>query len=496
MLKGLIRVLDWEQMTLLHAGILRVLETTGLQIRGEFLLHALADAGCRVDFRQRRAWFRPDFVEKQIAAQAGRYRLVRSSLWYPHCRSMPEQDVAWPDDFVVDFGHGAPWYADYAQNRYRPATLQDQLEMIRLGNALPEVKAVNAPFICSDFDPRLETIESARALILNTGKPGWVGTSCGREVKYLAELAALATDGRPSVLRSQPPFFVHAYCTTSPLKLGPRSCEVLEQALPYRFPVNFASMPIMGSTTPVTPAGSVVVAGAEILGAITAASLLAPDAFFYSTSITGEMDMKTTRVCYSTPAAVLTDAALHQLFRARYGLVHCVEPAYIEAKAPGLQASFMRIFRQLALGCTASLSLPIGLLDNGSAFSPVQAMLDLDTNRALYGFARGLEVNEDTMALNLINDLGFCERGSYLESEHTLEHFRSVLWDPLFLERRYRAESEGLRGADEPLLRKADCGWRELVASSAAGYEREPGFRAEVERIVEAARRELLTAPA
>ena len=47
------------------------------------------------------------------------------------------------------------------------------------------------------------------------------------------------------------------------------------------------------------------------------------------------MDMRTTQVCYSTPAAVLTDVALHELFRVKYGLVHNVEPAYVEAKVPG-----------------------------------------------------------------------------------------------------------------------------------------------------------------
>ena len=37
--------------------------------------------------------------------------------------------------------------------------------------------------------------------------------------------------GHEELLRTRPPIFVHAYCTTSPLKLDTRSCEVLEQAL-------------------------------------------------------------------------------------------------------------------------------------------------------------------------------------------------------------------------------------------------------------------------
>jgi trimethylamine:corrinoid methyltransferase-like protein len=240
MLQGFLRVIDSGQMELLHQGALRILERTGLQIQGEFLLRALADAGCKVDFAARRAWFKPELVQKQIAAQRGRYKMVRSSLWYPFCRELPADRASVPEQFLVDYGFGTPWIFDYPQRQYRKPTVQDQIDMIKLGDALECVAAVNSPLICGDFDPRIEALESARLLLLHTKKPGWAGAGSGREVKYLAELATLATGGDQQRLRTEPPIFVAAYCTTSPLKLDTRSCEVLEQALKYRFPVNFA----------------------------------------------------------------------------------------------------------------------------------------------------------------------------------------------------------------------------------------------------------------
>ncbi|HWQ53747.1 MAG TPA: trimethylamine methyltransferase family protein [Bryobacteraceae bacterium] len=490
-LRGLLRVIDSAQMERLHQGALRVLETTGLQIRGQFLLEALADAGCKVDFARQRAWFKPDLVERQVAAQRNRYRMVRSSLWYPFCREMPEGDVSRPDEWTVDFGYGAPVIYDYPSGTYRAPTVQDQAEMIRLGNALPEAKAICAPFVCGDVDPRIETIESSRILLRNTRKPGWVGTSSGAEVKYLAEFAALAADHNPTVLREQPPIFVHAYCTTSPLKLDTRACDVLKEALRYKFPVNFAPMPILGATTPVTPAGAVIVATAEILGCMTAATLIDPDVYYYASGISGEMDMKTTQVCYAAPAAILTDAALHQLFRDKYGIVLNVETGYVEAKSPGMQASFMKAFRQMAFGCTVSTSLPIGLLDNGSVFSPVQAMLDLEMNQAQYKFGRGIEVSDETMCIDLINELEFCETSTYLENEHTFRHFRDVLWVTRMFDRTYRNGDIAPHQEDRCLLEKADKAWRDLV-SRQKPLEVDSRFAAELDRIVEAAKAELL----
>jgi trimethylamine:corrinoid methyltransferase-like protein len=86
-------------------------------------------------------------------------------------------------------------------------------------------------------------------------------------------------------------------------------------------------MPIPGGTAPATPAGSLVVPVDEILGCVTAATLIDPSVFYYATAISGEMDLRTTQICYATPASVLTDAALHQLFRYKYGIVLNVEPA-------------------------------------------------------------------------------------------------------------------------------------------------------------------------
>jgi trimethylamine:corrinoid methyltransferase-like protein len=60
MLKGFLRAIQPDQMERLHRGTLQVLQRTGLQMQGEFLLRALANAGCRVDFAARRAWFKPD----------------------------------------------------------------------------------------------------------------------------------------------------------------------------------------------------------------------------------------------------------------------------------------------------------------------------------------------------------------------------------------------------------------------------------------------------
>jgi len=91
----------------------------------------------------------------------------------------------------------------------------------------------------------------------------------------------------------------------------------------------------------------------------------------------------------------------------------------------------------------------------------------------------------------LINELEFCRDSAYIETEHTLAHFRDVLWDTRLFDRTYRREGAiGAVEADKRILDKADGAWRKIVARQEP-FEVEPGFAAELDRIVDTARREL-----
>ena len=129
--------------------------------------------------------------------------------------------------------------------------------MIRLGNALPMRRGGQFAVDLRRVRPAHGDHRVGAAAAVAHAKPGWVGTSSGREVKYLAEMASLAAGGDAAAAAdASRRCSSAAYCTTSPLKLDTRSCDVLEAAMKYGFPVNFAPMPILGATTPMTPAGS------------------------------------------------------------------------------------------------------------------------------------------------------------------------------------------------------------------------------------------------
>jgi trimethylamine:corrinoid methyltransferase-like protein len=86
----------------------------------------------------------------------------------------------------------------------------------------------------------------------------------------------------------------------------------------------------------------------------------------------------------------------------------------------------------------------------------------------------------------------FCERRTYLESEHTLAHFREVGWNPRLFDRSYFDHTQPAPCGDERILQQADQTWRQLVTGQQAPTVDSVMMR-ELDRIVRAAEKELLT---
>jgi trimethylamine--corrinoid protein Co-methyltransferase len=82
-------------------------------------------------------------------------------------------------------------------------------------------------------------------------------------------------------------------------------------------------------------------------------------------------------------------------------------------------------------------------------FSPIQMILDDEMVGALRRFARGFEVTDETLAVDLIRQVG--PGGTFLDQEHTLRHFRAELWEPRLFARQMFAgwRQAGARSAED-----------------------------------------------
>jgi trimethylamine--corrinoid protein Co-methyltransferase len=74
----------------------------------------------------------------------------------------------------------------------------------------------------------------------------------------------------------------------------------------------------------------------------------------------------------------------------------------------------------------------LGYLESGLTFSFVQLVLCDEIVSWINAFAREYEVNEETLAVDVIAEVG--PDGDFLNTDHTLSHYRER-WYPTFFER-------------------------------------------------------------
>ncbi len=457
----------------IEAAAIRLLSQTGVRIEHEDMLRLVGEGGCRVDTAGRRCLFPEALLRKALAHLGGRAedRVAIPPGWSPRPRTYQ--------------GGTHPHLLEWPCGRRRLATAQDVLEIGKMGHVLDEIEVVGRALCCSEVNQRIEPLWSTLQLARLTNKQIGAG-----EVFFADTLAPLVCMGE--VLTGKPgdtslvpscDFFIaplvldhhQAACFLEKRRLGVPNCP--------------GTMPVSGMSAPVTIAGTVTVALAELIAGWVIGYLVAPDLPAAAIVATGSMDMRTSSVCFGSPEACLQNASVVNIARRLYGMQVYAAVGYTDCKRPGLEAAFMKMFGLLAAPLGTSRSLPCdGLLSAGQDYSPVQQILELEMNHAVQRFWGQYEVSDEAIAVGLIEEQMRGSTTNFLETEHTFAHFRAEQWYPRWLDRSAWQGTEAETHSEHRLLQRIDAYCRDAIRR----YEPpdiDGAKIAELERIVAAAER-------
>jgi trimethylamine--corrinoid protein Co-methyltransferase len=199
-------------------------------------------------------------------------------------------------------------------------------------------------------------------------------------------------------------------------------------------PVAIFTMPTPGATGPVTLAGSVVVAAMEFLSGLVMCRLANPNSpVIWGCGVT-PLDMKTTTRAGGSPEHGLTGVAITQLAH-DFGVPSLCGGFDTTASVNGTQ-SVMEAFPQglsVVLG-GADLIVGMGLLEDAKTLSLEKLFIDDEMVRMIRRLADGIVVNDETIALDLIEKVGI--GGMFLSERHTIKHLREEQFLPRLVDRR------------------------------------------------------------
>ena len=461
-----------NQLNEIASAVFDVLENVGIKIENETILETVAKQGVIVDKQSQVVKFPSKLLEDFLAKRKKEVLQEQAAL----------SEVTQEKKCIASMGNVVNFYHDWDANEIRPATKKEFIEMVKLGEALEDVQGVTSPLIMSEVDPKIEPLESIATLIRYTSNPGGVDEISPKQVDYLAEMGTIF-DGNPARFVSPCIYF------TAPLILGDRSAESMLRKLKFKSPIRIGTMATSGSNAPITVAGTVVVGAAEILAGWMCVKACDPDAKLQASICTGSTNMSSVDASYSSPTAVLEQVAILDLFRHLCGGgVQIGGVSIIEAKVPGIQATFERLYKAMLvsyyMGSIHYTVGSIGTLASINTFSPVQAMIDLEINRALDMFLRGIDTSPASLAVDTIKEIGI--GGSYMGCNHTLDNFQKACWLPsLFCAGTSQDQS------DFYMLDKANEQWKEALKKYTEPVVDKNVIK-EIDKVVENARKKIL----
>ena len=193
-------------------------------------------------------------------------------------------------------------------------------------------------------------------------------------------------------------------------------------------PIILTSGPMVGASSPMSCAGSLAQAHAEMLACITLSQIINPGCPIIYTSFIRSLDMRSVTACMGSPESGMMRAAMAQI--GKYfdlpvrmpGLLR--DSKVLDAQA-GFETALTGVMNILNADLMDSMQLDSDLLVDYAdlVFTP-------DSVQGLQRVAKGIDVTESVMdeCFETIKEIGCA--GSFLEHPQTLKKCRKEIWHP------------------------------------------------------------------
>jgi trimethylamine--corrinoid protein Co-methyltransferase len=415
---GQYKPLTDDHVQRIHEAALSILARTGVQVEEPEALRLFQEAGADI--------------------AGDRVRLPRSLVedavdWAPSRVVLAGRDPKWDlelDDARVHIGTGgaALTVFDLETGQPRPAVLRDVAELARLVDALDNVHFYLVPVYPTDLDKDVVDVNTYYAGLCNTTKHVQAGVYSVEGIRETVKMCERIAGGA-EVLRDRPIVSFITSWMVSPLKFATDVTTLLIETCRQRIPVVLSAAPMAGSTAPVTLAGMLAQLTAEQLSGLVLTQLARQGAPVLLGPIPATADMKTGRYLGGAAEFGLTNAAMAQMAQF-YHLPIYNSAGMTDAKIPDIQAGFEKAMSAVlaALAGSNFIHHAAGMLENMNAVAAEQFVIDNDILGMAMRVLRGIEVNDETLALDVIDDVG--PGGHYLMAGHTIRHMRSEFYYP------------------------------------------------------------------
>lgn len=409
-----LRYLNEEQMGRIHRASLELIE----------------DVGCRVYYQKARDLLRANGAE----IEADHLVRIPSEIIENGIQQAPSTVTLFDrngdpalrlENTNVYFGTGSDcqYILDTDTGKPRDFLFKDLISAFKLADALPHIDFVMGMGLAPDLAPRTAFQKKYAAMLQHTTKPQVLISGPQRsDLEDTIKIAATVSGGLKE-LKARP-IFALLLDPLSPLVHPEDVLIKLILMAKMQLPVIYASGIMAGATSPVTMAGAIAQANAEILVGLAIHQLASPGSPFIFGGGMSPMDMRSGLPTYSAPEAMMAQAGLCQLGRELYhlptwGFGGCSASKCCDTQAVNEAATYLMMSAWMG----TNLVHDVGYIEAGMTYSLELLVLCDEIIGQIRRMMEGLSVDTEHLAIDAIKRVG--PGGSFLMEPHTLAHFRS-----------------------------------------------------------------------
>jgi len=450
-LRGLrngVTVLSEDAIERLDQATKHVLHKVGVLFEEPVSRALLEKAGATVNGE--RVMFPPGMI--RAALDAAPYNVVLGA------RAPSKAIVLGKEQMLTTNGFGASRILDGTTGTYRDATAMDARDLTRIADALDNVDYCQHQVIAQDIPPTASDVAQAYIALSNTDKHCHLSTYDNKSLDQVIALGEAVSDRENS---QDAPAYSLGCCPVSPLRYPADTTFRLRVSAEKGIPFLIVVGAVCGVMAPVTLAGALVVQNAEVLAGLVLAQTVRTGAPVVYGSFTAPMNPASGQLALGVPELPLINAATAQLcrhYRIPFGYgTGGITDSHVSGFQAGMEKAMTASLAAVA-GVEVIHDAVSGILASGTVVSYEQMILDDELCSIIRRYLRGIEVSDETLALNLIEDIG--PGGSFISSMHTVKHLRQELC----LSRLWSRGEDSQQGERE-MLEKAAARVQEILST-------------------------------
>jgi trimethylamine--corrinoid protein Co-methyltransferase len=408
-----------DQCEKIHLASLEVMERTGVRLYDQEAIDLVSGAGAHVSDGNR-VRIPSGLVEKAFTTVPKRVVL---------CNRHGER-VMPVEGYRSFYGPGSDCLniIDHRTGERRKPVLNDIVDGMTVADALSNIDFVMSMVLPVDVPQMVADRYQMEAMLNHTTKPiVFVTTEFSGCVDAVEMAEAVA--GGADALRLNP--FVACYINvTTGLRHNEEALQKLLYLAGKGLPALYIPVGQGGTTAPVTLAGCQVVWNVGALVGLVLSQLKREGAPYVMAGWgAGALDMKTTVQPYAEPdRRGIAQAMAHFHGLPMFALGGCSDSKCLDQQA-GIEAALTLMVSAMSGG---HIVHDLGYLESGLCYSLPQLAICDETLGWIEHCLRGVDVSDEALAVDLIDKVG--PDGQFLDSDHTLAHFRER-WYPTLMDR-------------------------------------------------------------